>query len=271
VKRIIEIEWSKISTYGLLKVILILHFCLFLLVTFVFSKMQISVPGFTFGNLFMFPNVWSTFSWVASWFNMLLAILVIVLTGNEFAYRTLRQQVLSGLSRKEFIYGRGVVVLILSVYGFLLVTFTGTVFGIIYTPDLKVSMIFENFGVVFIYMLQAIGYMVIGILLSVLLRNNSLSIILFFLYFILIEPIIRVFCPVGVRQWFPVKIISHLTPVPEILQMTSSGGTDSSGFTFEKLGIMPLQLSSITTTLMALLYITLFIFFIFRMVQKRDL
>ena len=33
--------------------------------------------------------------------------------------------------------------------------------------------------------------------------------------------------------------------------MTSSGGTDSATMTFEKLGLMPQQLSSTTTTLMA--------------------
>lgn len=270
-KRIVGIEWSKISTYSFFKIIIILHFCLFFLVAFVFSRMNISVPGFTFKNLFMFPNVWSTFAWVASWFNILLALLVIVLTGNEFTFRTFRQQILSGLSRKEFIYGRGVLVLFLTAYGFVMVTFTGLVFGMIFTPDLQFNMIFDNFGLVFIYMVQAIGYMVIGILLAVLFRNTSLAIVIYLLYFILIEPIIRVFLPVEVRLYFPVKIISHLTPVPEILEMTSSGGTDTAAFSFERLGIMPEQLPPITTILMALVYISLFTFLIFRMVQKRDL
>jgi ABC-2 type transport system permease protein len=271
VKKIIGIEWSKISSYGFFRVILILHFCLFLLVTFVFSRMQVSVPGFTFKNLFMFPNVWSTFAWVASWFNMLLAILVIVLTGNEFIYRTFRQQVLFGLSRKEFIYGRGILVLFLAVYSFVMVTLTGMVFGVVSTPDIQISLMFDNFGLIFVYMVQAIGYMIIGILLAVLFRNNSLAIIMYLLYFVLIEPIIRVFCPVQLRSWFPVKIISHLTPVPEILKMASSGGTDSASLTFERLGIMPQQLSSSTTILMAAVYIALFGFLIFRMVHKRDL
>ena len=155
--------------------------------------MQISVPGFTFKNLFMFPNVWSTFAWVASWFNILLAILVIVLTGNEFTFRTLRQQVLFGLTRNEFVYGRGVLVLFLAVYGFIMVTFAGLVFGIIFTPNIDFSMIFDNFGLVFIFMIQAIGYMAIGIMLAVLFRNNSLAIVIYLLYFILIEPIVRLF------------------------------------------------------------------------------
>lgn len=269
-KRIIGIEWSKISSYSFFKVMLILHFCLFLLVTFVFTRMKISVPGFTFGNLFMFPNVWSTFAWVASWFNILLALIMIVLTGNEFAGRTLRQQVISGLTRSEFIYGRGVLVLILSVYGFLMVTFAGIISGIIFTPDIQFGNIFNNFGIVFIYMIQAVGYMTIGILLAVLFRNNSMAILLYLLYFIIIEPIIRVLCPMVIRPWFPVKIISHLTPVPEIFQMTSSGA-DSAGMTFQSLGFMPQQLSFSTTAIMAVVYISIFIFFIFRMVKRRDL
>jgi hypothetical protein len=193
VKRIIGIEWSKISTYGFFRIIIILHFCLFLLVTFVFSRINIDAPGITPRNLFVFPNIWSTFSWIASWFNLLLAIMVIVLTGNEFSNKTFRQQVLSGLSRNEFLFGKGLLVFSLSIYSFIIVFVTSLIYGFIYTNAFHLSMFFEKFYIVLIYMLQAIGYMVFGILVAVVFRNVSLSIILFLLYFLLIEPIFRLF------------------------------------------------------------------------------
>lgn len=270
-KRIIGIEWSKISTYSSFKIIIILHFSLYLLVTFVLSRIKIDTPGINTNNIFIFPNVWSAFAYIASVFNMLLAILVIVLTGNEFSNKTFRQQVLAGLSRNEFIYGKGIVVFALALYGFILVTISGTIYGFIYTDSIQFSQMFDNFYIILIYLVQAIGYMTIGVLVAVIFRNVSLSIILFLLYFIFIEPIFRAFCPVVIRPWFPVKIIRHLTPVPEVLRMTTSSGGNNANMTFEKLGIMPAQLSMHTTVIMAVIYILIFIFLIFFLIRKKDI
>lgn len=271
-KRIFGIEWSKISTYSLFRIVIILHTALYLLVTFVLSYMKIDSPGFTPANLFIFPNVWSSFAWIASWFNMLLAIIVIVLTANEFSHKTFRQQIMSGLSRNEFIFGKGMLVLGLAIYGFILVTITSLIYGFINSDTIRFSQMFEQFYVILVYFVQAIGYMTIGVLVAVIFRNVSLSIILFLLYFIFIEPIIRIFCPVAIRPWFPVKIISHLTPLPEVLKITTNttAGTGNANMSFEKLGILPAQLPVLTNLIMAVIYILIFIALIFWMIRKRD-
>jgi ABC-2 type transport system permease protein len=271
VKRIIGIEWSKISTYGFFRIIIILHFALYLLVTFVASQIEIEFPGITPGNLFIFPNVWSTFAWIASWFNILLAIMVIVLTGNEFANRTFRQQVLSGLSRNEFIYGKGLLVGGLAIYSFILVTVTGLIYGFAYTSGFQLSMLFDNYYVVLIYIVQAIGYMTIGIVVAVVFRNISLSIILFLLYFFMIEPIIRLFCPMVIRPYFPVKVISHLTPLPEIFNITKNTVNGNNDMSFEKMGILPAQLPVQINLIMAVIYILLFTALIFWLIRKKDI
>jgi hypothetical protein len=54
---------------------------------------------------------------------------------------------------------------------------------------------------------------------------------MFLLYFIFIEPIIRRFFSPEVRQFFPVKIISHLTPPPEVLAIASEKTIENSAGT----------------------------------------
>ena len=44
--------------------------------------------------------------------------MVIVITGNEFASRSFRQQVMSGLSRNEWLAGKGVLIFGLALFGF---------------------------------------------------------------------------------------------------------------------------------------------------------
>lgn len=270
-KRLLALEWSKISSYGFFRVILILTLSLFLLTVFVFSRIDISVPGFTWRNLFRFPDVWKSFAWVASWFNLLLGILVITVAGNEYSGRTLRQQVMTGLSREEWLAGKGILIIALAIFGVAMVSLSGLIFGFIYTGDLSAGMIFKNTGILLVYFLQATGYMVLGLLFISLFRSNALSIIMYLLYFIMIEPIIRGLCPVEARSWFPVKIISHLTPLPEFVQVTSGDAMSANQLTLEGMGIMPRQLDSTTTIIAALVYIILFSSLTYLLVKRKDL
>ncbi len=132
-------------------------------------------------------------------------------------------------------------------------------------------MVFENAGILVVYMLQAIGYMVLGLLFVSVLRSNALAIILYLLYFIMIEPVIRGLCPVEFRSWFPVKIISHLTPLPEFLKVTSGDAMAGNAMNFEDMGLMARQLEGPVTIIMALVYISLFSFLTYLVVKKRDL
>ncbi len=271
-KRLIAIEWAKISSYSLFRVILILNTVFFLLVVFVSSRINVNVPGFSWRNVYNFPNVWSGLAWVASWFNVLLAIMVMVFTGNEFANRTFRQQVISGLSRNEWLAGKGIMIAGVALYGMILVSLTSLVYGIIFTREITLHVVFENTGILLVYFLQAVGYMVLAILFIVVLRSTSLSIILYILYFIIMEPVARLLCPPEARLWFPVKIISHLTPVPEFLSITSqAAGGDAAQLTYESIGLMSRQLPDGVNLAMAFLYILIFAFLSWLAVKKKDL
>lgn len=274
-KKLFKIELVKILNYSSFKVILILHFLLFLLVIFVSSQIDISVPGFTMKNLFQFPHVWESFSWMASWFNLLLAILLIVLVGNEFSYKTFRQQVIIGLSRNDLILGKGIVILIVAVYGVVLVLFTSTLFGLIFTKGLSLSIVFEKSYILIVYFIQAIGYMTIGFFVAVLFRNTALSIVMYLLYFLLIEPIIRLMFPREARLYFPVKIISNLTARPEFLTVTSNkpmlDSAGQSSLDLNAIGIAQDPLPMYLTIILAVVYITIFSFLIFILIRKRDI
>lgn len=271
-KRIALIEWAKVAPYRFVRTMIILLVVLFVLVIFVTSRINFSLPGFSWSNIYKFPFNWGSFSWVASWFNIFLAIIVITVTGNEFQHRTFRQQVMSGLSRSEWLAGKGFLILFLALVGVVMVTGTVIAFGFAMTPDLTLKILFSGISIIPIYFLQAIGYMIIGLLFVTLLRSNALSILLFFLYFIIIEPLIRGLSPGVLRPWFPVKIISHLTPPPEILKLAANSSEEiSSSLTFEGLGIIKKQLSQGVNLLMAIFYIALFGSLIWIIVRKKDL
>ncbi|MEZ4999582.1 MAG: hypothetical protein R2744_07105 [Bacteroidales bacterium] len=150
-------------------------------------------------------------------------------------------------------------ILTLALVGLVMVIITSLTFGFIYTREITASMIFSKSGILGVYFIQAIGYMMYwGYFLSPF-SGPTLFDYSFLLYFIFIEPIIRLLSPQEIRLWFPVKIVSHLTPPPEILQVASQGGLNRE-LTFGAIGLMSRQLPHGVNLAMAIVYIVLFAF-----------
>ncbi len=273
--KLIRIELIKLLNYTSFKIILGLHLLLFLLVVFVSSQIDITVPGFDTTNLFRFPHIWSYFTWIASWFNLLLAILVIMVAGNEFSYKTFRQHVIDGLSRAELLGGKLIVILMIALYAFLLVLLSGFVYGIIFTSGVSPGDIISGMHILFVYFLQTIAFMVTGLLIVLLLRNNALSIIIFILLRFPVEPVIRSFFPHYMRPFFPMKSIGSLTPIPEFLSIASDTSFETAdganALTLSEMGLVAQTLPLWGEVLLASAYTLLFGGLALLIIKRRNL
>lgn len=273
-KKLFNLEKIKALSYPAFKTLMIIHFLLFFLVILVVSRVHFSIPGFSIKGLYQFPNIWGFFPWVASWFNIFLTIVLITLVGNEFSFKTFRQNVIDGLSRNDLVHSKLILILTIAVYTFLLVLIAVMIFGLIYTKDFSFSMVLENSYLILIYFIQAIGYMALGLLFALIFRNNALSIILFLVYFP-VEGIIRLFFKAEARRFFPLKIISNLTPRPEVLTMASekdyTNAAGTSSLDFSEMGLLPENLPLGITVALAVGYIGFFIAMSYLLMNKRNL
>lgn len=273
-RSIILNEITKAWSYMAFRVIILLHFVLFFLVVLVTSRMNITMPGFSTDYLYQFPNIWEFFPWIASWFNLLLAILIIVMTGNEFTYRTFRQHVVDGFSRSDLLKGKAFMILMTAVYSFLMVLLFSLIFGFIFTSDYSEGAFTSKSYILLVYFVQAVAYMSAGFLLAIVFRNTALAIILFFLYRLIIEPVIRLFFPMQWRQFFPIKVISNLTPTPEFLSISSGkqsvvNGADS--LSFREMGLLAEDIPVYLNLILALGYTAIFIGLAYILLKKRNL
>ncbi len=246
-KSLYKIECIKNLYSSSFRAIILLHLLLFSLVLFSFSQFQFSFPGFSTRKFFSFPNVWETFSYVASWFNILLTILIIISVGNEYTFRTNRQQIINGLSRNDLLYQKLITVLMISVYSLIVVFVSGLIYGTIFTFEFSFEQVIEQMPVLLIYFVQTISYMVLGLLIVTVFRNTALSIVLFFVYRIILEPVIRMLFNKEFRPYFPMKSITNLTPVPEIFELSTDknmiNSDGASELSFKELGVDAVQFS----------------------------
>ena len=267
-------EFTKTWSYRAFQVIILLPFILFFLVVLVTSRLDITIPGFSTDYLYQFPNIWEFFPWVASWFNLLLAILIIVMTGNEYSFRTFRQHVIDGFSRTDLLTGKGFLIVAIAIYSMLMVLIFSLLFGFIFTRDLTTALFVEKTYVLLVYFIQALAYMSAGFLLAILFRNTALAIVLFITYRLVIEPVLRLFFPPEARLYFPMKVISNLTPMPEFLSISSGNQTDPGNvdtLSLREMGILAEDLPIYLNMLLSLGYITLFIFLAWLLLKKRNL
>ena len=274
-KKLFQIELIKTFNNSTFRVFLSLHFLLFLLLVYVSTRVDITAPGFSTKKMFMFPNVWEVFSWMASWFNLLfLGITVIVLTGNEFSFKTARMQIMNGLSRNEFLLGKSLVILVIALWGLFVVFITSIITGLIYTPDITFQVVIQKSHLLLVYFLQAIAYMFFALLVVTIFRSNALSIMMYLLIFVMIEPIIRLFFPKVVRPYFPTKVLKDLTPMPEFLSITSDSDLVSSSgqnqLDLDVMGILPQSIPMLSSIILAIVYIGLFVGITFWIIQKKD-
>lgn len=273
-KRLLNIERIKLLNYTSVKVLLGLHLALFILVLFVASQIQVSVPGFSTENLFRFPHIWQVTAWLASWFNLLLAIIVMVITCNEYNFRTFRQNLIDGLSRNDLFLGKSVVIFTLALYALALVILVSVVSGIIFTRQFTFTDVFSNIYVAGIYFVQALGYMYLGLLFANIFKNSALSIVSFLLMRLILEPILRTFFDSSVRPFFPFKTITGLTPMPEVLTITSDTDyatqSGQSALNLSEIGLIAPTVSMTTTMIVALAYISVFAAVSWYILKKRD-
>ena len=273
-KSIILNEFTKIWSYMAFRVIILLHFILFFLVVLVTSRLDITVPGFSTDYLYQFPNIWEFFPWVASWFNLLLAILIIVMTGNEYTFRTFRQHVIDGLSRSDLLTGKGFLIIAIAIYSMLMVLLFSLLFGFIFTKDLTAALFVKKTYILLVYFVQAVAYMSTGFLLAILFRNTALAIVLFILLRLIIEPVFRLFFPPAARLYFPMKVISNLTPMPEFLSISSGNQADPGNvdaLNLREMGILAEDLPVYLNLLLSIGYTSLFIGLAWLLLRRRNL
>lgn len=271
--KLLKIELQKYLSYTTFWVLMGLHLVLLSLSIFIASKFDAGMPGVDAFKFFQFPMVWRTVSYISSWFNVLLTIMLIIFVGNEFTFKTYQQNVINGLSKAELIISKLLLILTFSIYCLILTTLLSLSIGFYYTSNLDFLLIFQNSTFISIYFLQTLAYMIFGLFLVTLFRNTALSIVLYFLNFIIIEPIVRNLFPDEIGMYFPMKIITNLTPAPNVMhfmieeQMNAGFGTQTPNSSLNSFDFSVLTPNLIATAI----YIVVFAYGSYFLLKKRDL
>lgn len=167
--------------------------------------------------LFDFVDVWQNMAWITFLFKYILAFVVIISICQEYSLRTIRQNMIDGLSRREFVVSKIGLIAVLSLLSGLLLLLLGFTLGMLYSPVKAPAFIVHSIGFVPAYAFECFVFLSFAMFLATLIRRTGFAIILFILYSLVMEPIATAIMKheYSLETWyFPIRAVNNLIHVP---------------------------------------------------------
>ncbi|WP_158973708.1 ABC transporter permease [Cellulophaga sp. L1A9] len=223
--RLLQIEFIKLWNNRASKVLIIAYF--FLITTIALTAaIKFDFGPFKFHlaeqGIFNFPYIWHFNTFVTAFFKLFLAIVIVSMMANEYSNKTIKQNLIDGLSKKEFILSKFLTVLTFSLISTLFVFIVSLALGLAYSDFTEISIIFSDLEFILAYFIKLVGFFSFCLFLGVLIKRSA-----FALGFLILWQIIELFIR-GIIRWqlfdgkttdiimgfFPLQAMSNLIKEP---------------------------------------------------------
>lgn len=192
----LSIEWLKLKHYRTFWILSLLYIVSIVGANYIVFRIQQAVyeakqakgmAQMVLGTPpFAFPNVWHTTSYISSFLLFLPGLLMIMSVTNEYSFRTHRQNIIDGWSRREFIEVKLVSAVISALVSTVVVAITALLFGFVqgdpFTTEKSIYILY--------FFIQALSYSLVALLFAVLFKRGALAIGIFFLYALVLENVV---------------------------------------------------------------------------------
>ncbi len=277
--RLLNIELHKLKYNKSAKVISLVYF---ILITFIalIASIEFNLGDFHFRiadqGIFNFPFIWHFNTWIAAILKLFLAIVIVSMMANEYSNRTLKQNLIDGLSKKEFVLSKFLTVIGFALISTLFVFVVSLILGLIFSDYNEFGIIFSDMEYLLAYFVKLLGFFSFCLFLGVLVKRSAFA-LGFLLIWGIAEGIIyailkwKMFKDTdiaeSISQFFPLASMSNLIKEPfSRLGAVQSAASQIIGESFIKdYSVQPL------TLLIVLAWTFLFIYWSYLILKKRDL
>ncbi|MDB5229601.1 MAG: family transporter protein [Chitinophagaceae bacterium] len=236
---LIKIEWMKIRKYSAFWWMLGIVALSYPAINYLFYNIYLNIishKGTTgalakalIGNPFSFPETWHSVAYFSSYFIMIPSILVIMLMTNEYQFKTLRQNIIDGWSKNQFMTAKLCDVIIITFIVTLAYSTIALVFGFTVSED--TSGWSNQLQYIPLFMLQTFAQLSIAFLLGFMVRKAFIALGIFIFYYLIVENI-------GVNyfkfkqhdegKFLPFELSDRLIPYPKFLGKIDTAAYDKS-------------------------------------------
>ena len=277
-KRLLYIELQKI---WLNKASRILTFSYFILLSFIALIASIKYElgpiklHFAEMGIFNFPYIWHFNTYFADFFKFFLAIVIVSMMANEYSYGTLKQNLIDGLSKKEFIISKFLTVLIFAFASTLFVFIMSLILGYSFSSYNEPAIVFMQMDYLLAYFIKLLGFFTFCLFAGIIIKRSAFAIGFVFIWYVA-EAIIAGLVKykyfennkfaATIIDFLPLQVMSNL--IVEPISKLSVIKNVSSQIGVNQVKDYSVHLYSILTVCF---WIIVFVYWSYKILKKRDL
>ena len=197
-KRLLQIEFIKLWNSRASKILIISYFVLLTCIALIAAvKFDIGPIKFHLADqgIFNFPYIWHFNTYVAGFFKLFLAIVIVSMMANEYSNKTIKQNLIDGLSKKEFVLSKFLTVISFSLISTVFIFIISLILGLIYSDYNEPSIIFSDLYFLLAYFIKLVGFFAFCLFAGVLIKRSA-----FALGFLILWQIFELFVR-GILRW----------------------------------------------------------------------
>ena len=185
-KRLLSIELQKLFKNRSSKILIIIYFLLLSLITLIASiefdlgpiHINIAEQG-----IFNFPFIWHFNTYFADFLKIFLAVVIVSMMANEYSYGTLKQNLIDGMSKQEFIISKFLTVLLFAGISTLFVFIVSLFLGLKYSSFTEFSIIFSDLEYLLAYFVKLTCFFSFCLFLGILVKKSAFALGFLFFWF----------------------------------------------------------------------------------------
>jgi ABC-type transport system involved in multi-copper enzyme maturation permease subunit len=282
-KRLLSIEFQKIWKNKASKVLLIAYFVLLSFIALI-ASIKFSIGSFEIRiadqGIFNFPYIWHFNTYIAALFKIFLAIVIVSMMANEYTYGTLKQNLIDGLSKKEFIISKFIVVVTFALASSVFIFIMSLILGYSFSSYNEIGIVFSDLEYLLAFFIKLVAFFSFCLFIGILVKRSAFALGFLFIWFIA-ENIFYWILKFGILggddktknlgdtiiQFFPIESMSNLIkePFSRLSAIKTIEATIGGAKAVKDYSIHFSQISIVV------IWIAIFIYASYYILKKRDL
>ncbi|MCC9071370.1 ABC transporter permease [Flavobacterium sp. F-65] len=276
--RLLSIELQKIWKNNASRILTLAYFILLTFIALI-ASIKFDLGTFKFHlaemGIFNFPFIWHFNTYIAAWLKFFLAIVIVSMMANEYSYGTLKQNLIDGLSKKEFILSKFYTVILFAFCSTVFVFIMSLILGLSFSSYTEIGIIFSGMEYLFAFFIKLTGFFSFCLFLGILVKRSAFA-LGFLLVWSILEGIIKtvlmfvIFPDSKIADYFirllPLEAMSNLIVEP----FTRLSVIKNIGIQMGVENTKNYNVDYISVAIV-LIWTFLFIFFSYKLLKSRDL
>ncbi|MDY0779915.1 ABC transporter permease [Tenacibaculum sp. IB213877] len=280
--RLLDIEFHKLKHNRASKILSIIYFGLLASIALIAAiRFDIGPVKFHLAEqgIFNFPYVWHFNTYIAAILKFFLLLVIVSMMANEYSYKTLKQNLIDGLSKKEFILSKFYTVVVFAGVSTIFVFVISLILGLIYSDFNEIGIIFSELEYLFAFFIKLVGFFSFGLFLGILIKRSAFA-VAGMIVWLVVESLIKGYLYWSFRnsesivsekvdaimQFFPLEAMQNLIKEP----FSRLGAVQSVAKQIGETVVKDYSVS-ILNIIVVLFWTFIFIYSSYALLKKRDL